>query len=210
MFMKEKMKTRNHRRNTEMKKSISAVSMIAAAVCAISLSAQAAMNWDRLDPLPEAMTLIKVSAKDVPSITGKTLAAAETSLDKIAAKAVGSNTLDASLTQTHLTVDLNLILNNDKDRVGVNALVCDADTTNEEGDIQNCQEFTFVFPGLSYDKGSKQLFSGSEIVGRKSFFKGVSLNKGYKLTYKISSQPADFGFNRGTVKTLEVFLAKSA
>ncbi len=125
---------------------------------------------------------------------------------------IGSDRIDVNLDKAP-RIDMVLQVNNDQDRVGVSALVCPS--TNVLFDTEpstDCDSFIYVFPQLRYDKESRRVYFGDALIAhdRGIWHGGLQLEDGYELQTRIVAHQMDQGFNRYSVRSLEVSLVQTA
>lgn len=99
---------------------------------------------------------------------------------------------------------LRLVLNRDKDRVGIQLEACDLDG---EG-YGPCDSPVFPVPSLSI-VGNEIRFGG-ELVARITRWSGIKLEKGFKLGYSVDKRVRDTGWNRIEERLVSVHLRRAA
>lgn len=102
---------------------------------------------------------------------------------------------------------ISFVLNNDKDRVGAKFSVCESAVNYEDA---VCEEIRYVFPQLRYDASTKQILLDNRVVARDHWFGGIRMSEDFSLSYAVSAKVEDDGFNRRSVKIIDVYLSKKA
>lgn len=128
---------------------------------------------------------------------------------KIYALALGSNKLKDQIRQHD--VRLSLVLNNAKDRVGVEAVV-PSDLVDPNSNYD--EQLKFVFDELSVDVNEQIVLWGSEVVGQIRNFWGlawwVELEPGYRISFDLVPHVRDTGFDYHKTSEFRVFIEKVA
>ena len=101
---------------------------------------------------------------------------------------------------------ITLLLNNDQTRVGAEFQNCRSSGSGDEP--WDCERLQFVFDQLTTDKAAKRIKLGDEIVGKWGNWSGVQLEKGWKFRAAREKYPVDYGFDRGTVTRVRIFLER--
>jgi|SRR5271170_4538192 len=117
---------------------------------------------------------------------------------RIEAAALGTGLLSQN-SGYDVTRSVELVLNNDKDRVGAQVSSCEPGPGGDSGD--SCDYADFVFPQLSVDKANGRILLGSETVA--TFHKGflsletsIKLEPSFKLGFRREPVKVDGGFDR--------------
>ena len=120
---------------------------------------------------------------------------------RIYADPVGSAMLDNTFTLT----DLDLVMNNTEDRVGVRAKMCDSFS-----DLP-CNRIYFNFPQLRLDKEKNLVMLGDTPVATyRPHGMRVTVNKDYHLGYEVTSKTMDSGFKKSVGRYMQVYLEPKA
>jgi hypothetical protein len=122
--------------------------------------------------------------------------------DRLMAEPVGSNVYDAH--EFSSGVDLSLIINNDQDRVGAR-FTCDT-TAGRPYEDTRCDELTFLFPQLSFDRDKRVITLGGDVVATVGRLGRIRMSKNYRLGYELLSKTFDKGFDRTPIQYVKVFL----
>jgi hypothetical protein len=123
--------------------------------------------------------------------------------DRIYGHAVGSDTVDLLRADT---VEAYFVVNNVKDRVGISIEAC---VDPSGGTDRNCEDITFHFPELTFDRKTDEIILNGERVGRTG---GSSENsviyKPWALGYEVEKVVVDSGFDKYTKAKVKVYLGK--
>jgi hypothetical protein len=186
---------------------------------ALAVCGQArAKEWDQTDPVSGSIQSVRAAAEAMPSPASQPAGPAASSAEKsgIAGVAVVDNRVYLSPASPLDVKDFRfeLIINNTGDRVGANVSVCGVirgATGKGVGRTMSCQTVVYRFPGLSYDRATKQVLSGAEVIARDRGFwhDGLELEKEFRPDFKIVKSLIDRGFNRETQLSVEVALART-
>lgn len=104
------------------------------------------------------------------------------------------------------SAELDLTLNDDKDRVGATYRVCDP---SGPADPPTCDTVNFIFPDLHYDRDTNRVMRAEEVVATDRGWRGLRLEPSFRLEAQVVVDAVDDGFNRGEVRRAQVFLVKT-
>lgn len=99
---------------------------------------------------------------------------------------------------------MTLVLNNRRNRVGVDFSSCKLEVIYEE--VSACEQVRFVFPQARVESDAGKIFVGNDVIATIGKGDVVSLNEGYELGYESTTQFIDTGFDQYDRFAVRVFL----
>ena len=183
--------------------------VLTAVLCAATAASAQELNWEAAQrPLMTALQdRAPIAAPDADEVGSDYYPYPDAGRLEIMAEPLAASTLAHLDTRFGGSRSVELILNNEKDRVGAEVSACEA--SNVGDDMPACDRLRFSFPQLRVDQAAKQILLGNEVVASfGGFFGGLRMSKGFKLTLSQEVRKEDRGFNYVLVDSYSVKLER--
>ena len=104
------------------------------------------------------------------------------------------------------TVEMYFIVNNTKDRVGVYFEAC---VDPSGGTDRNCEDLTFYFPALTYNKKNHEiLLNGERVAKSGGSLESMEIFEPFALGYEVEKKLIDSGFDKHVRARIKVYLGR--